>query len=307
MSGSAGDTGRRHEQDRPRLSWRDRLGVLQRAVMRQPLVREALAVNDGYGAAGGGLLASGLSFSAIFALIPALLTIVAILGIVIDDAARRTEIVDSLIQAFPPLEPIARAIVDGMANSARVGTIVGIVGLIWGASAFYGALDGALSRLFPGRRPRDVVQQRIRGVLGVFLLVGMAVVVVGVTTVLGVVVSLIDVPSIDLYQWSLVLLTVVMSVIVAFALYVVVPRDGPSWRAAVLPSLVAGVLIGLLTGLFNLIAPYLIRGFSGLGILASMFAALIWFNFVFQILLYSAAWARIKRDRERAVREPPRI
>ena len=74
-----------------------------------------------------------------------------------------------------------------------------------------------------------------------------------------------------------------------------------------LPALVAGLGIGLLTSLFGLLAPLLIRGFAALGVITSVFAALVWFNLLFQILLYGAAFARIRRDRELLRRVPPAI
>jgi hypothetical protein len=37
-----------------------------------------------------------------------------------------------------------------------------------------------------------------------------------------------------------------------------------------------------------------VAGVSGLGIIASVFIALIWFGYVFQALLYGASFARIR-------------
>ena len=39
-------------------------------------------------------------------------------------------------------------------------------------------------------------------------------------------------------------------------------------------------------------------GLSGFGVIATVFGALIWLNFSYQILLYGAAWARLRRDHE---------
>jgi uncharacterized BrkB/YihY/UPF0761 family membrane protein len=38
-----------------------------------------------------------------------------------------------------------------------------------------------------------------------------------------------------------------------------------------------------------------------------VFAALVWLNLLFQVLLYGAAWSCIRRDRERAKTAIPRI
>ena len=152
-----------------------------------------------------------------------------------------------------------------------------------------------------------MVEQRIRGVIGVLLIVGMGLGAVLISSVAGIVVSLVDVPGIDLFRLLSLAITGALAILVCEVVYVVVPRNGPSWRAASLPALAVGAGIGLLTSLFGLIAPFLIRGFAALGLIASVFAALVWLNLLFQILLYGAAWARIRRDREVLRRVPPTI
>ena len=291
----------------PRLSLRDRIAVTQRAVMRDPRVRFALEVLQDYGSAGGGLLAAGLAFYALFAIIPGILTLVALLGIIISDPVSREKVVQFLVEQLPPLQPVAQTVLETLANGSRVGSILGIIGVLWGASGFYGALDGALSLILPGPGSRGVVEQRIRGIIGVLLIVGLGLGAVLISSVVGIVVSLVDVPGIDLLRLLSLAITCGLAIMVSEVVYVVVPRNGPSWRAAALPSVLTGTGIGLLTSLFGLLTPFLIRGFSALGVIASVFGVLVWLNLVFQILLYGAAWARIRRDREALRRQPPRI
>jgi len=275
--------------------------------MRDRRVRFALEVLADYGSAGGGLLAAGLAFYALFAVIPGILTLVALLGFVISEPTAREHVVEWLVTQVPPVEPVARTILTTLADGSKVGSIIGIIGVIWGASGFYGALDGALSLILPGPGGRGVVEQRIRGVVGVLLIVGMGLGAVLITSLAGLVVALVDVPGLDLLRVLSLVVTCALAILVCEVVYVVVPRNGPSWRAATVPALAAGTGIGLLTSLFGLLTPFLIRGFAALGVIASVFAALVWFNLLFQILLYGAAWARIRRDREVLRREPPRI
>ena len=304
--GTAGSQGPSTDRA-PRLSLRDRIAVTQRAVMRDRRVRFALEVLADYGSAGGGLLAAGLAFYALFAVIPGILTLVALLGFVISEPTAREHVVEWLVTQVPPVEPVARTILTTLADGSKVGSIIGIIGVIWGASGFYGALDGALSLILPGPGGRGVVEQRIRGVVGVLLIVGMGLGAVLITSLAGLVVALVDVPGLDLLRVLSLVVTCALAILVCEVVYVVVPRNGPSWRAATVPALAAGTGIGLLTSLFGLLTPFLIRGFAALGVIASVFAALVWFNLLFQILLYGAAWARIRRDREVLRREPPRI
>lgn len=281
--------------------------MARRALMRDRRVRFVLEVMAVYGNAGGGLLAAGLAFYALFAIVPGILTLVALLGLVIDDPVTREKAVQWLVSQVPPVEPVARTILTSLADGSRVGSVLGIIGVTWGASGFYGALDSALSLILPGSGGRGVIEQRIRGVIGVLLIVGLGLGAVLINSFAGVVVSLVDVPGIDLFRLLSLAITGALAILVCEIVYVVVPRNGPSWRAASLPALAVGVGIGLLTSLFGLIAPFLIRGFAALGLIASVFAALVWLNLLFQILLYGAAWARIRRDREVLRRVPPTI
>lgn len=275
--------------------------------MRNRRVQMLLAVMANYNAAGGGLLAAGLAFNALFAIIPGLLAVVAFLGILIDDPVSRAQTVQFIVHVFPPLRPVAQTIVDTLASGSRVGSIIGIIGIVWGASGFYGALEGAFALLFPGTGSRGMIEQRIRGVIGVLSLVGMVFAAVLLNTIVGTVSTVVVLPGFDLFVLLTPALACLAAVVVCLVVFVVVPVHGPSVRAARAPAVFAGVAIGLLTALFGLAAPLLVQGFAALGVIASVFAALVWLNFVFQALLYGAAWACIRRDRERAKTSIPRI
>jgi len=275
--------------------------------MRHPLARLGLDVMDRYNRARGGLLSAGLAFNALFATIPALLAIVGFLGLVIDDPVKRAQTVEWLVTQVPPLEPVAKTIVDTLADGARVSSIVGLVGVIWGASGFYGALEGAMGLMFPGSVGRDIVRQRLRGVIGVLALFGMVLAAVLVNGVIGFATSLLPADAVNVEPLLSPLMACGTAVAVCCVVYVLVPADGPTLRAAGLPAILAGLAIGLLTALFGFIGPFLVRGFAALGVIASVFVALIWLNLIFQALLYGASWASIRRDRARAISEPPRI
>jgi uncharacterized BrkB/YihY/UPF0761 family membrane protein len=65
-------------------------------------------------------------------------------------------------------------------------------------------------------------------------------------------------------------------------------------------------VIGLLTTGFGTLAPLLVQGFMALGVMASVFVALVWFNWTFQIMLMGASYARLCRDRSRVPEGQPR-
>ena len=110
----------------------------------------------------------------------------------------------------------------------------------------------------------------------------------------------------DLAIWGYVvpLIALGVFVLVVLAVYKLVPTAPPTLSEALPPAIAAGIGIGVLTNLFSLLAPLLIGSLSGFGVIATVFGVLVWLNFSYQVLLYGAAWARLRRDRARARLRP---
>ena len=180
-------------------------------------------------------------------------------------------------------------------NQREALTIIGLVGLVWGASIYYAALDEVLRRIFSGP-PRDFIAQRLRGIVTVVVLIGLMVGTLVLTSVTNFVTGVTG--QDDLVRLATPLVVLVVFVAVVLAIFLLVPTAPPSLRAAAIPAVLAGVGIGLLTSLFGVLAPWLIGGLLAFGVIATVFAALIWLNLSYQILLYGAAWARLRRDAE---------
>jgi uncharacterized BrkB/YihY/UPF0761 family membrane protein len=293
-------------RERPRLGLRARLGVLQRRLMRDERLTPLLDIQRAYDHGGGGMLTASLAFFAFFTVVPTLLLFASLIGFAVTDDSARADLIRAIVDEVEPLAPLAKAVVDGLADSARTGTILGLLGLLWGAAGFYGSLEGAMLRMFPGPRERDAVAMRVRGLIAVALVLGAMLAAVLATVALPIVSQL----RIDLGAASVIVAPIVActaATVAALVVYVTVPPDGPSLGAALLPALCAGIAIGLLTSLFGLVAPFLVSSYVALGIVGSVFIALVWFNLVFQILLYGAAFARLRRDDERRRSGPPRL
>ena len=272
------------------------------------------------------MLSGGLSFYAFFTVVPALLIFVSILGILVEDEAVRDALVSSLIGQVEPIREVAVAVIEEFADSARTTTVIGIVGLLWGFSGFYGALQGSMQRVFPGPGTRDFLRTRLRGVLTVALIIASMLAAVLLIVVVPVVTEWLNdrcaaltsldselaksVCSVDPGQVTAIIgpfAATGIAFLACLVIYVAVPPDGPSLRQAWLPALVAGVLIGLLTSLFGYVAPLLVRHWVTLGVVGSVFISLVWFNLVFQAMLYGAAFARLKRDRDKTTSATPRL
>ena len=85
----------------------DPAAILERFLDR-PRVSFVRAVLDTYGRAAGGLLANGLAFSALFAVIPTVLLMLGLVGWLVGGEATQQALVDALVAVFPPLRGPAR-------------------------------------------------------------------------------------------------------------------------------------------------------------------------------------------------------
>jgi membrane protein len=266
-------------------------------VTHNKFVARALRVVDIAGAAGVGLFAAALAYSTMFALIPLVLLMAGILGFIVEDPAQRQEVLNKLIGYFPPLADFFAVSLDGLASVRGALSIIGLVGLLWGASSFYAGLDEVMRRIFVGGGIRGPVDRRFRGIIAIVVLIVLMVGTVLLSSVWAFINQLVG----DLAVWRLLVPIIALAIFVTVVLiiYILVPTAPPSIRAAALPAIVAGLGIGLLTNLFGVLAPWLIGGLSGLGVIATAFGVLIWLNFSYQMLLYGAAWARLRRDLEK--------
>jgi uncharacterized BrkB/YihY/UPF0761 family membrane protein len=158
-----------------------------------------------------------------------------------------------------------------------------------------------MRRIFAGGAVRRFVDQRVRGLLAVVGLVGL---VIG-TILMGGLWTVIVTTVGDLPGAAIVLsiagpiVFIGFSIVAVLLTYLLVPTAPPSWRQAWLPAVIAGSGIGLLTSLFSGLAPLLVGGLAGFGVLAAVFGAFVWLNLGFQMLLWGAAWARYRRDQHR--------
>jgi membrane protein len=269
-------------------------------------VQTTRRVLDAYGAAGGGLLAGGLAYSALFALLPSLLLLTGVLGFVVDDPERRIAIVRGIGQALPPLQGIVSTSLDQITeNAAGLGT-VGLIGLAWGASHFYGSLDDAFARIFQDERRRGFVIRTVRGVLSVVLLVTVfiaALVLTGIASFLAAeTASRFGGDSQGFWQFASPVLAAIVFIAATAVIYRLVPARATPWSAVGPPAVVAGLALTLLTQLFSYIAPRLIGIGNVYVTFVAIFAAMVWLSIGFQILLLGAAWAR---DRMAAASREP--
>jgi membrane protein len=287
---------------KPRAAWRLRIDALIARITGNRYVVRVLGVMSIANEAGATLFAAALAFSTMFAVIPLVLLLAGVLGWLVEDPIQRRSLLDQLIGYVPPLADFFATSLEGVVRGRGALSIVGVVGLLWGASAYYGGLDEVMRRIFAGGGIRGELSRRARGVITIVVLVA---IVLGTISLSGLW-AMLDrlVGGLEIFRFVIPVLALAIMALVVLAVYVLVPTAPPSVRAALAPAIVAGLGIGVLTNLFSVLAPWLIGGLSGFGVIATVFGALIWLNFSYQILLYGAAWARLRRDREREQSDP---
>jgi len=276
----------------------DPMAILSR-VLDAPRVVEVRAVLDTYGRAAGGLLANGLAFSTMFAAIPTLLLILGLAGVVANDTAVRDSISRVLIAAFPPLQDLIDSALDAITKGAAAASILGVIGLAWTVSNLYGALDVAFARIYTGIPERDMVRRTARG----FLVVGLlAIAIIALVLIAGLAAALDStalgrIPFVQTItslatSWPAMIVVAIVGVLIV---YRTLPPRAPSLRAELLPAVLVGTGIVILTQLFTFLVPRLVGVAALAGSLASAFIALAWLSFSYQALLYGAAWVRIRQ------------
>jgi membrane protein len=269
-------------------------------ILDRPRVITARHVLDIYGRAPGGLLANGLAFTALFAIVPIALVTLGVAGLLVDDPTVQSQLAVAIGSLFPPVRDLVDRALRSMSEGAGLTSVVGIVGLLWTVSQFYVTLDIAFSRIFTGAPERDLVRRTARGFVWVAGLVGVVVALIIGGSLAAAAEALLPTTATALIAFGDVVssapVVVGLGVVVVLAAYRVVPPVAPSWRAASLPAVVVGTGIVVLSQLFLFIAPRIVSAAAITGSLATAFIALAWLSFTFQLLLLGAAWVRV-RDR----------
>lgn len=251
-----------------------------------------------YDAAGGSLLAGGLAYNALFAVVPLTVLVAGIVGLVVADEAQQAAVVDAIANVLPPLREIVRLVLEEAAGAAGTISLLGFVALVWGASRFIVAFEDAMGRVFGGTRRRGLVARNAAAVVAVLALIGAAVflaILAGLSSFLDAARAAGQPVAQIANGAGLVLLPLTLACLSIAVVYRLVPVLAPGWRAIVPPAILVAVALDVLARAFVFLAPRLIGAAATIGALATAFAALAWLALSFQAILLGAAWVR-QRD-----------
>jgi YihY family inner membrane protein len=282
----------------------DRLRALAAEVARRvggiAAVRTLLATLATYDRAGGGLIAAGLAYTSLLALLPGLLLLVSVIGFWVDGPDQRDRIVALIGEAVPPLEDISRIAFEQVASGAVPSGIIAIVGLLWGSSRFYAAIDNAFTRVFHGGRRRNEIERTLRGVLVTALVVALPLLALLVGSVAAWLLDLapgagdVEGSARALWQLATPLGSSLLFVVGTILVYRFVPGEPPSMQALLVPAILVGLVLAGFAQLFTWIGPRLAGVAAIYGTFVALFALLAWLAISFNLLLLGASWTRVR-------------
>jgi membrane protein len=253
-----------------------------------------------YDRAGGGLVAGGLAYTSLLAMLPAFLLALSVVGLVVREPGVQQQIVDLVAGALPPFEALAKVALAGVGSGAVSTGILAIVTLLWGSSRFYANLDTAFSRIFSGAPRRNAVVQTVRGVVLTVVLVLVPVVLLTLGSVVAWLTQLAP-PGVNVSAALSLVLQVaapigsfVAFVAVVALCYRFVPTERIAWRALLVPAGAVGLLLAAFAQVYVLIAPRLMGLWAITGTAIAMIALLAWLSIAFNILLLGAAWTEVR-------------
>jgi membrane protein len=229
---------------------------------------------------------------------PLIVGALAIIGLAIRDPVTEAHIQSFVIQAFPAsAQAELEKALNGVKQSAGWLGIISIGGLLWGASSIFATMEFALTQIF-GTRQRNLVRQRLMGLLMMLVLIVAIVVTVAVNSLAALVPFAVLAPVVSFVAGSIVMIGLLV------ALYRFLPNRTFQMRDVVPGAILAGVAIGLLTLAFPLYARIAGR-FNTYGAQFGLFFLLAtWFYLLSQLIMLGAVFNKFRlgeRDRQRPV------
>lgn len=276
-----------------RPAWADRaLGVAGR-VLSRPTVARMRAVLDRFSLAEGGLLAAGIAFNAMFALLPLAILASGVIGFLLGDPESRIPVLAFLVDWAPPLAGVLDEVISGLADASPSLSIVGIVGAAWGTTRLFASLESGIGAMFTGVPRRGLVARaalRLASILVTGLVVAAALVIGPALSFAAESIGQVGPLAAIGLGLALLVLPYILAVLALIAVYRVMPPSQATWSSIVRPAAIVGLTVVVLTRIFAIAAPRLLGANFVYGTLGAIFVALAWLQLVFSVILLGAAW-----------------
>ena len=276
-------------------AWVERLQRIALPIFGDRRVVRARAVLDRYNAAGGGLLAAGIAYNTLFALVPLAILAGGLLGLFVADPASQTSFVELLIGWAPQLAGVLEEVVEALTTAAPSVSLVGLVGTIWGASRLFAALEEGIAATFAGAPRRSILARTVRR----FTSIAVIAIVIGgaflATSIASFAAELVprdlDMTAV-VFNMTLLVLPVVLTTVAIAVVYRFMPPVAPDLGSIALPAVVVGLALVVLTRLLAVVAPRVLGVGFLYGPLGTVFVGLGWLALAYSLLLIGSSWVR---------------
>ncbi len=282
---------------------RERLGSYFLVRLTGRVIRELSADDSTH-------MAAGVAYYALFSLFPLLLGLTAVLSFFVESQEVRTDLTDFVTDYLPGSEELITDNLDAVVGLRGALGVFSILGLIWSASAVFGAITRAVNRAWDVHRDRPAYIGKPRQMLmafGVGILFALS---LGAAAVSRTAVRLAENDTVDLgfaaetlgrllLQGASLALTVAIFLLV----YKFMPNTKTYWRYVWPGAIVGAVLFEVAKGLFIVYVGSFSNFEHVYGSLAPVIALLLWAYVSSFILILgaeiSSQYGRIKNDVER--------
>lgn len=276
-------------------AWVERLEAIALPIFGSRRVVRARAVLDRYNAAGGGLLAAGIAFNTVFALVPLALFAGGVIGFFVTDPEDIARITSILTDWAPPLAGILDEVVAGLTTSSPTLSLLGLAGMIWGATRLFASLEEGIAAMYSGVPRRSVVVRTVRRLASIFVVAAIVIGAFAATSVASFAAEFLpsgqSVPSLVL-NLGLLAVAILFSAIAIGMIYGLLPPLRPDRSALVVPTILVGTGLVLLTRLLAVVAPRVLGANFVYGTLGAIFVGLGWLGVTYSLILVGAAWVR---------------
>ena len=261
----------------------------------QNLVRAVPMAIDGYFRDRLSQHAAGIAYRVLFSLVPLTIVLVTVVGVVLQDDARRDQVVDEIVSHLPFTEEGTTNIEDAITRLASPTSAVGLISLVlffWGSSGMMGAvrtgLEAAL-RVDPlGRRPAaraklvDLILVAGAGVLLIAVVV-LAILAQVVTRLVGGAAEAAGLEGGLLPEVVRIAIPLVVATVVVMLLY----RFVPARRLGFGDAVAGGVVTGLLLLAISAASAFVYDKVAGLSVIYGSITAVL--VFLYSVYLYASA------------------